>query len=638
MRSSPWTLLFAVGLFCFGFAAAGPAGEEKTMDVVVMKDVMVPMRDGVELATDLYLPAKDGRPLEGKYPVVLQRTPYDKENQFYKDPASFFASHGYLSVIQDCRGRFRSGGEFFPMRDEAEDGYDTVEWLARHPSSSGKVGTYGVSYMGWVQIQMATLNPPSLATMIPHTGPNNAYYYSMHVGGTRTLGLLRWHLHMATTSWEAQENPSIVEAIKPMLTSKGFLQWASRIPWRRGQTPLSVAPRYEDAAFQFYFDNNDYTEFWQRPGLAMDEYFDNYPDIPIMWVTGWYEVYARSIVDGYREMLKRGRRDQYLVAGPWTHANWDPYNGDANYGAKAGLMPPNDLEFLDYELQWFDRWLKGDESAELGHPVKVFVMGGGDGGRGEKDRMNHGGAWHTGEQWPAVDTSARKYYFHGDGTLSATKPGGGADSTTYTYDPRNTVHSDGRCEIAYGPASELGFRGMGPYNQIQMETLPGHGIPGLPTASRPDVLVFQTPPLSRDTTVAGNLRAVLYVSSDAPDTDFFVKLIDVYPASEDYPAGYAFPVTDGIIRARYRNSFKTPELMEPAKVYEIRLPVQPAANLFKAGHRIRVDISSSSFPNFDINRNTGDPLSRQWRIANNTIHHGGKHASFIELAIQEGSP
>jgi len=638
MRSLPWTLLFATGLSCFGVAAAGAAAEGKTMDVVVLKDVMVPMRDGVELATDLYLPAENGRPMEGKFPVVLQRTPYDKENQFYKDPATFFARHGYLSVIQDCRGRFRSGGEFFPMRDEAEDGYDTVEWLARHPYSSGKVGTYGVSYMGWVQIQMATLNPPSLATMIPHTGPNNAYYYSMHVGGTRTLGLLRWHLHMATTSWEAKENPSIVEAIKPMLTSKGFLQWASRIPWRRGQTPLSVAPRYEDAAFQFYFDNNDYNEFWRRPGLAMDEYFDNYPDIPIMWVTGWYEVYARSIVDGYLEMLKRGRENQFLVAGPWTHANWDPYNGDANYGAKAGVIPPNDLQFLDYELQWFNRWLKGDESAELGHPVKVFVMGGGDGRPGEEDRLNHGGAWHTGGEWPPAGTSPRTYYFHGDGTLSATKPSGGPESTTYTYDPRNTVHSDGRCEIAYGPASELGFRGMGPYNQIQMETLPGHGIPGLPTASRPDVLVFQTPPLARDTIVAGNLRAVLYVSSDAPDTDFFVKLIDVYPASEDYPAGYSFPVTDGIIRARYRNSFKTPELMEPGAVYEILLPVQPAANLFKAGHRIRVDISSSSFPNFDINRNTGDPLSRQWRIANNTIHHGGEHASFIELPIQERRP
>lgn len=637
MRSLPWTLLFVTELSCFGVAAAGAAAEGKTMDVVVLKDVMVPMRDGVKLATDLYLPAKDGRPLEGKFPVVLQRTPYDKENQFYKDPATFFAGHGYLSVIQDCRGRFRSGGEFFPMRDEAEDGYDTVEWLARHPSSSGKVGTYGVSYMGWVQLQMATLNPPSLATMIPHTGPNNAYYYSMHVGGTRTLGLLRWHLHMATTSWEAKENPSIVEAIKPMLTSKGFLQWASRIPWRRGQTPLSVAPRYEDAAFQFYFDNNDYNEFWRRPSLAMDEYFDNYPEIPIMWVTGWYEVYARSIVDGYREMLKRGRDNQFLVAGPWTHANWDPYNGDANYGAEAGVIPPDDLEFLNYELLWFNRWLKGDKSAELGHPVKVFVMGGGDGRRGEKDRLNHGGTWQTGERWPAAGTSPRKYYFHGDGTLSAAEPGGGPESTTYTYDPRNTVHSDGRCEIAYGPASELGFRGMGPYNQIQMETLPGHGIPGLPTASRPDVLVFQTPPLSGDVTMAGNLRAVLYVSSDAPDTDFFVKLIDVYPPSEDYPAGYSFPVTDGIIRARYRNSFQKPELMEPGKVYEILLPVQPAANLFKAGHRIRVDISSSSFPNFDINRNTGDPLSRQWRIANNTIHHGGNHASFIELPIQEGS-
>ena len=617
-----------------------PVGAETTRgeepdDVIVMKNVMMPMRDGVKLATDLYLPARDGRPLEGMFPVVLQRTPYDKEQEFYQTPATFFARHGYLSVIQDCRGRYQSEGDFFPFRDEAEDGYDTVEWLARHPASTGKVGVYGVSYMGWVQLQMATQKPPSLATMIPHTGPNNAYYYSMHVGGTRTLGLLRWHIRMAGTGREAEKDPSIVEALDSMLSPQKFLHWAARIPWRRGQTPLSLAPSWEDATFKFYFENNDYNEFWHHPSLSMDEYWDSYPDIPILWVTGWYEVYARSIVDGYLAMLERGRSNQYLVAGPWTHANWDPFNGDANYGGIAGTIPPDELSFFDFELQWFDRWLKGKESARVGETVKVFVMGGGDGQRGEGDRLNHGGTWHVGDAWPPLQTRPTKFYLHQDGRLSKAAPQEKSSSTTYTYDPRDTVHSDGRCEIAYGPAAELGFRGMGPYDQIQMETLPGHGVPGMPTASRPDVLVFQTGPLPNDVIVGGNMRAVLFVSSDAPDTDFFVKLVDVYPSSPEHPAGYSFPVTDGIIRARYRDGFEKSKLMEPGVGYEIVFPIQPAANLFKAGHRIRIDLSSSSFPNFDINRNTGDPNDRRWRIANNTIYQQADRASHVELPILE---
>jgi putative CocE/NonD family hydrolase len=606
--------------------------KEKVQDVIVLKDVMVAMRDGVKLATDIYLPAENGLPTKEKLPVVLQRTPYDKNQEFYVKPARFFAGHRYVSVIQDCRGRFNSEGDFRPFRQEPQDGYDTVEWLARYPSSNGKVGTYGVSYMGWVQFETATQNPPSLATMIPHTGPTNAYRYSMHVGGTLTLGLLQWHLFMAMTSQEAQRNPAIAEAIKPMRTGKDFLQWASQTPWKRGQTPLSVAPKYEDSAFKFYFENYDYNDFWRQPGLGMDQYFDSFPDIPILWVTGWYEVYPRSIVGGFQEMVKRNRKNQYLLGGPWTHANTHPYAGDANFGDKAEMIP-DELDFLDFELRWFNRWMKGDQTAKIGQPVKVFMMGGGDGKRAKDGRLNHGGTWYSSPTWPPENVQPVPFYLQEDGTLSRTRPSQKTSSTTYTFDPRNTVNSDGRCEIAYGPAITFGFQGMGPRDQIQIETLPGHGIPGMPTASRPDVLVFQTPPLADDTRMVGNIKAVLHVSSDAPDTDFFVKLIDVYPSSGDYPAGYGFPITDGIIRARYRESFERPTLMQDGRIYEITIPVQPAANMFMAGHRIRLDISSSSFPNYDINHNTGNPRDRKWRVADNTIYHEAQHASYIELPL-----
>jgi uncharacterized protein len=620
-------LFFAVFLWqTFDF------GAERRWDVVVLKDVMVPMRDGAKLATDIYLPSENGVASKDKLPVVLQRTPYNKNEEVYGKAARFFAGNGYMSVIQDCRGRFNSEGDFAPFVQEPNDGYDTVQWLASHPSSNGKVGTYGVSYMGWVQFQAATQHPPNLVTMIPHTGPTNAYFYSMHVGGTLTLGLLQWHLHMAMTSKEAQQNPLIQEAIKSMRTGADFLQWASQTPWKRGQTPLSSAPKYEDSAFKFYFENYDYNSFWKQPGLGMNEYFDSFPDIPILWVTGWYEVYPRSIVDGFQAMVSKKRKNQFLLGGPWTHANTYSYAGDVNFGSDAAIIPDG-LQFLEYQKRWFDRWLKEKATADIGKPVKIFMMGGGDGRRGADGRLNHGGSWHTSEAWPFANTRSARFFLHDDNSLSRARPTKSNSSTTYSYDPRNTVNSDGRCEIAYGPAIKFGFQGMGPRDQIQVETLPGHGHPGMPISSRRDVLVFQTQPLSEDVRLAGNIKAVIKVSSDAPDTDFFVKLIDVYPGNLDYPAGYAYPVTDGIIRARYREGFEKPVLMKAGTIYEISIPIQPAANLFRSRHRIRVDVSSSSFPNYDINRNTGRPTDRTWRIANNTIYHEADNASYVELPV-----
>lgn len=328
--------------------------DEQTRDVIVARDVMVPMRDGVRLATDLYFPGTVARQRGETFPAVLSRTPYNKTGG--ADAASFFARRGYMAAVQDCRGRYGSEGVFFPFVDDPEDGYDTIEWIADHPSCGGKVGMYGCSYDAWVQFHAATQNPPSLATMIPFEGPINAYHYSMREGGALHLGLLNWAVRMSTTSQEARANPAIAEAIRPMSgDGPQFLEWASRIPWRRGQTPLAVVPQYEDAVFRLYFENNDYTEFWRQPGLAMDEYFDAFPDMPMLWMVGWFDWYPRTIIDGFRKMVSIGRRNQHLLVGPWTHGNCEPSCGDVHFGPEGNLHFHED--FLQLYLQWFNRWL-----------------------------------------------------------------------------------------------------------------------------------------------------------------------------------------------------------------------------------------------------------------------------------------
>lgn len=607
---------------------------ERTYETEIEKDVMVPMRDGVCLATDLYHPAKDGQQIKEERPAVLMRTPYGKSS-WGPDRVRFFAEHGYLSVVQDCRGRGNSEGTFFPFRDEPQDGYDTIAWLASHGACNGRVGMHGPSHMAWVQFHAATQNPPGLVTMIPHQGPINAFKYSMRCGGALHLGLLRWVLSVAGTSQEAIDDPAAAEAIRQMMDSKSFLRWGARIPWERGETPLAKFPAYEDGAFQVYFEHYDYDDFWRQPGFAMDEYFGSFPDMPILWVTSWFDWYPRTISDGYQAMVSMGSENQYLLIGPWSHNNFRTTVGDVDFGDPEALVNSYD-SFLRLELAWFDRWLKEDTSVNLGPRANFFVMGGGSGQRKDNGLLHHGGHWRASDTWPP-DARPVDYYLHQDGALSLTKPESERSSTTYTYDPDNTVSSNGRCIIAYGPAAESGFAGMGPRDQIELETLPGHGMPGQPIANRADVLVFQTPPLDCDVTVAGNIKVKLWVSSDAPDTDFYVKLIDVHRPSENHPDGYGFPVSEGILRARYRNSFSCPESMKPGEVYCLEFPLEPTANLFRAGHRIRLDICSSNFPNFDINRNTGDPQSRESRIARNTIHHDADRPSCIALPIHSAS-
>ena len=611
-----------------------PASDKpKLYGIEVVRDVMVPMRDGIHLATDLYLPARSGKPLTDKLPAVLMRTPYDKSKVFI-DQLRYFAERGYLVVTQDCRGRFGSEGRFFAFRQEPEDGYDTIKWLAGHKACNGKVGMFGVSYMAWVQYQAAALSPPALATITPNAGPINGYRYSMHDGGTLMLSMLQYQVFMASTSQEAQRDPKIARALRTMLEGEDFLRWAIATPWKRGQTPLALTPQYEDAAFKYYFENVDYNDFWRARGLAMDEHLAEFPDMPTLSTVGWYEGYTRSIIDSYQKFVAEKRGPHYLLVGPWTHANTRPSCGDANFGAVASEIPGVG-SYLEFHHQWYNRWLRGDKSARIGAPVKVFIMGGGDGRRGDGSRINHGGRWHTGKLWPPEGSRPVPFYLQPAGGLGRAKPSAARAASSYTYDPRNTISADFRCQVPYGPALVKGSEGMGPRDQTQLFTLPGHGTPGLPIAARSDVLVFQTPPLEQDLTMCGNVTARLFVSSDAPDTDFYVKLIDVYPSSPDYPAGYAFPITDGVLRARYREGFTRPKLLESGKVYELVIPIQPSANKFQRGHRLRVDVASSSFPHVEPNRNTGDPNDRRWRLANNTVHHDAEHPSCVQMGVME---
>jgi putative CocE/NonD family hydrolase len=366
----------------------------------------------------------------------------------------------------------------------------------------------------------------------------------------------------------------------------------------------------------------------------MDEHFDNFPDVPTLWVTSWFDWYPRTISDGYQAMVARSRGDQHLIVGPWTHWNFRYAVGDVNFSNAGDGLDSRDA-FLEFELAWFDRYLKDDKTVELPPPVQYYEMGGGDGRRGEGGRLNHGGRWRRGTAWPPERVRPTRYYLHRGGSLSVEKPSGERSSTTYRYDPNNTVSSNGRCIISYGPSAGKSFAGMGPQDQIEFETLPGHGTPGKPIVDRDDVVMFQTPPLEHDVVAAGNIKAKLWVSSDAPDTDFYVKLVDVHPRSKDYPHGYGFPVSEGILRARYRESLERPVLMKPGEVYRIELPLEPTANRFKAGHRIQVYVTSSNFPNFDVNRNTADPNDKTPRIAHNTVHHDAAHPSSIELPIAD---
>ena len=599
-------------------------GSHQQYDAICQSNVMIPMRDGVCLATDIYLPALGGHPVAEKFPVILERTPYDKAAAGNVTNGAYFARRGYVCAIQDVRGRFASDGEWYPFAKEAPDGYDTVEWLAAQEWSDGQVGTMGGSYCGSDQSALATLNPPHLTTMIVAVGASNYYHCSMRQNGALEQRFMIYAFRMATTSKEALADVNIKAAVDKAFANVG--EWVLRAPLKKGTSPLRMLPNYEQWVLDL-FTHGEYDDYWKQRGYAISQYYEEHADVPTLYLGGWYDSYARATCENFTALSKMKKARQVLLMGPWTHGGWSASNaGDIDFGNHSFI------NYNDLRLAWFDHFLKGlhTEVADWS-PVKIFAMGTGEGTANYQGRLHHGGHWREEQDFPLPDTQFTPYYLHADGELSAALPTTDRLPSRFSFDPRDPVPTIGGGISAADP-----IMGAGAFDQRGDARFFGCQDT-LPLNARSDVLTFQTDPLEGDVEVTGPITVKLHASSSARDTDFTAKLIDVCPLSDDYPDGLAINLTDSIIRARYRNSWDAPELLEPGKVYEFVFQLYPTSNVFKKGHRLRLDISSSNWPRFDVNPNTGGDLGveRRFELAEQAIYHDLAHPSQVVLPIIE---
>ena len=591
-----------------------PFGVQKTVS-----NLMLPMRDGIGIATDIYRPTRFGAPVEDRLPILLQRTPYDKSSQRIVDAAEYFASNGYVVVLQDHRGRYASEGKFTKYLGEGQDGFDSIAHLAQLPYGNGSVGMWGTSYAAHVQANAAKLRPPALSTIVVNMGGmSNGWDHKVRNHGAFEIQQLTW----AFRQLSAETDDPVV---RKMLDIDSIHHWLTAMPIRKGLNPLSVSPNFEDYILEM-MTHGDYDEYWKHLDINWVEYYDQTADIPMLLVSGWYDSYAGGTVHNYNELSRRLESDVHLLMGPWTHGgNTRSYAGHVEFGHDAAIP-----DFYDhFHLRWFDHYLK-DITAERFAKVMVFVMGTGNGEKDENDRLYHGGYWLESATWPLAETDFTPYYLHPDSSLRREAPEVAASSTTYTFDPDNPVQTIGGSFSSTSPVFEPGA-----YDQREADAVFGATLPYLPLKSRDDVLVFQTAPLETDVTVIGPIKVRLFVASTAVDTDFTAKLVDVYPPTADFPTGFDMNITDGILRARYRDRPDRQEMMSPGEIYEIEITPFPTANVFKKGHRIRIDVSSSNFPRFDVNPNTGEPLGKNRRRikADNTVYHDAVRASHIVLPV-----
>jgi uncharacterized protein len=577
------------------------------VNLIIEKDVMVAMRDGVRLATDVYRP--EG---EGPFPALVQRLPYGKEVSGllnFSFDVLRGAQAGYAVVVQDTRGRFASEGEFNPFFDEAADGADTVAWAAAQPWCTGRVGMTGGSYFGATQWLAASQAPPALAALAPFVTTDQYYESWAYQGGAFQLG---FNLHWTLSTLGLAEVQRRMVAGSASLEQMGALIAAvdandelyRRTPLRGLPELEGIAPYYDD-----WLDHPSYDEFW-RSCAPREHYADI--TVPALNVGGWYDLFLKGTIANYTGMKAAGgsavARDlQRLVIGPWAHGPMGGWFPERGYGLMAGA---DAADVTGMQLRWFDHLLKGaDNGLEGDKPVRVFVMG--------------ADVWRDEDDWPLPGTEYVDFHLGGkgragtaagDGTLG-TEPPELATYDAYLYDPRDPVPTVGGASFL--PGLFVGAN-AGPRDQREVER-------------RADVLCYSTEPLAEPLEVIGPVEAVLHVSSSAPDTDFTAKLVDVHPD------GRAENLTDGILRVRYRESLSEPRLMEPGRVYEVRVDMVATANVFRAGHRIRLEVSSSNFPRFDRNTNTGGTIAQEsaadFRPALNRVHHGGGHRSRLVLPV-----
>ncbi len=607
-----------------------------------LRNIMVPMRDGVLLAIDVYLPECGS----GPWPVLLERTPYDKRGTNHADcsarepkPASKpemarrFSSRDYVYVLQDCRGRYASEGVFTKYLNEGEDGVDTLAWILQQDWCNGKVGTLGLSYGAHVQGALASFGPAGLGAMFFDSGGfSNAFRSGIRQGGAFELKQLTWAYKHALLAPETKADP----VRRAALTAADLRQWMRVNPWRPGHSPLAAAPEYERFVLE-QWHNERFGPYWKQAGLYAEGCYDNFPDVPMVHMSSWFDPYALTATENYAALSRTKRSPVRLIMGPWTHGQRSvTHAGQVDFGAEATLDGQLAPDYTSLRLAWFDRHLKGSDVAPyLQAPVNLFVMGGGSGRKNPDGRLDHGGRWRSEPDWPLPDARATPYYLHAGGSLSTQRPKRGRASVDYLFDPRNPVPTIGGAIASGAP-----LMAAGSFDQVETKDIFGASERLMPLADRDDVLVFQTGPLAEAIEVTGPIVARLWVSSSALDTDFTVKLIDVYPDGGDYPRGCAINLTHGILRMRFRDSFERPELMEPDAIYAIEIQAFPTSNLFAAGHRIRLDVSSSNFPHFDVNPNTGGPAADPGQpvVARNRIHLDHDHPSHLLLPLVPARP
>ncbi len=579
-------------------SAVALAAAAQEFDSAAVSTLMVPMRDGVKLSTDVYRPGRNGQPVDGKFPVLLVRTPYNKTGS--RADGEYLARRGFVVAAQDCRGRFASEGEFYAFVNEGKDGYDAIEWAAAQPWSNGKVGTFGGSYLAWDQYHAAMYRPPHLEAMFAVVGGANFYQEFGYPGGTLNLGWPAWLLGTARTSQQAERNPSLAEPLAAVMKDPG--PWLREEPRKRGEIFREFPAHrrmYEDL-----YGHPNLDSYWKQRGFYTTGYYREMKDVPMLFLTGWYDYFGPGSIGSFAALSRIQKTTKKLIVGPWPHGVGGRECGDAWFGDSAGF------DIRATMAAWFGQWLRGDPPPAGTEPVRIFRMGGGDGARTASGKLNHGGEWRTAAAWPPPAASPVRYHLQAGGGLGTQAPAGTAAPSSFVFDPANPVPTIGG-RYALGAVTPLCAQ-----DQVCSPKILGCSD-SKPLKERPDVLSFSTPPLESPVEATGTIRAKLWISSDAEDTDFTAKLVDVYPS------GYALSLTDGQIRARFRKSFERPAPLKPGKVYEVTIDLGPTSNLFATGHKIRVDISSSNFPRFES----------QTRKARNAVYHDARRPSCIELPV-----
>jgi uncharacterized protein len=576
------------------------------MNVIVEKSVAVAMRDGVELATDIY------RPDDGRSPALVMRHPYNKEIPALMNFAFDVmrgVQAGYAVVVQDTRGRYASGGVFTPYVDDAQDGADTIAWAAAQSWSTGTVGMVGGSYHGGTQWRAATAASSALQAIAPVFTADQFYDHWGYQGGAFQLGFsLLWSfqsLAMGEAVRRATAGQSAGTNVAALAAGIDNIEGIYR------RLPLLNVPELGDMApsYSEWLRHPSYDEYWKA--TAASEAYERI-NAPALNVGGWFDLFLGGTIANYVGMKERGgsteaRSRQRLVIGPWSHGPRGGFFAERSFGFMSGA---DAIDLTALQIRWFDWLLKGQDSGIASEkPVKVFVMG--------------SDVWREADDWPWPDTTYEEFFLDsgglantadGDGFLRRDRPGDGPEDV-YFYDPRDPVPTVGGG--SYLPGMLIAAN-AGPMDQRVVER-------------RRDVLCYTTPPLPAPLEVVGPVKLILHASSSAPDTDFTAKLVDVHPD------GRALNLTDGILRARYRDSLSEPKRLQPGEPYELEIDLIATANVFKQGHRIRLEVSSSNFPRFDRNTNSGGNIASDGdsdiRQAVNRIHHRYRFPSRLVLPV-----